>query len=136
MAGRDKIIARRWRVVVAAGTLFVPLLLSRTHEEGPRCVLRWMFHVPCPGCGLTRSLEEIWRGEWALSFRHHPFGPPVFLLCWLILIGDLGRVPDFSAKFTQFWKLRRVMVSVATALLGLWVLRLFLMWSGSSYFVW
>jgi hypothetical protein len=116
MTDRDRTTARRWRIGVAAGTLFVPLLLSRTHADGPRCLFRMSFL--------------------ALSFRHHPFGLPVFLLCWLVLVGDLGRLPHFGAKFAQLWKIRRVTVGVTTVLLGLWAARLALAAHGSSYFIW
>ena len=136
VAEQDKTFARRWRIGVAAGTLLVPLLLSRTHADGPRCPFRMTFHVPCPGCGLTRSMEDIWRADPALSFRHHPFGLPIFLLCWLVLAGDLGRLPNFGEKFAQFWKMRRVTVGVTTVLLGLWAARLALSAYGSSYFLW
>ncbi len=136
MTGQNDSIGRRWRVGTAAGVLFVPLLLSRTTVEGPRCLFRALFHLPCPGCGLTRSLENLWRGEWALSLRHHPFGPPIFLLCVLVLIGDLRPLPHFPERFAQFWKQRRITVGIAAALLGLWAVRLGLWARGDSFFLW
>ena len=41
-----------------------------------------MFHLttgmPCPGCGLTRSVMSLLRGNVQESLLFHPFGPPLF----------------------------------------------------------
>ena len=35
---------------------------------------------------MTRSLVEAWRGHALLSFRYHPFGIPLFLICLLVIM--------------------------------------------------
>ena len=48
-----------------------------------RCVFRELTGIPCPTCGLTRSLALAVRGKLAPSFRQHLLGPPLLaLLLW------------------------------------------------------
>lgn len=34
-----------------------------------------LFHVPCPGCGLSRACAAVIRGDWAQAMRLHAFAP-------------------------------------------------------------
>ncbi len=45
----------------------------------PRCVLHETTGWHCPGCGLTRAVSALLRGDVTAAFRHHP----VF---WLLAI--------------------------------------------------
>ena len=37
------------------------------------CPVRLLTGIPCPGCGITRSLRELLHGHFAEAFRLHPF---------------------------------------------------------------
>lgn len=39
------------------------------------CVFAEVTGLPCPGCGLSRALLALARGEWALAWRLHPLAP-------------------------------------------------------------
>jgi Protein of unknown function (DUF2752) len=46
--------------------------------------LRWqqcgfvrMFHIPCPGCGMTRAVTLLMAGDWRGSLHMHPLALPV-----------------------------------------------------------
>lgn len=52
---------------------------------GWQCPVRYYLGVPCPGCGLSRSMEAFLHGDWEASFTIHAFGP-FFLLAIGILI--------------------------------------------------
>jgi hypothetical protein len=41
----------------------------------PSCAARAWFHRDCPGCGLTRSLIHLARGDWSAATRAHRLGP-------------------------------------------------------------
>jgi len=56
------------------------------------CYFRGLTGLPCPGCGLTRSLCAIAKGELLQSFQYHIFGPLVFLIAvgfWVRAIAEL-----------------------------------------------
>ena len=53
------------------------------YTEGPplpgSCVLRSVFGVDCPTCGLTRSFIALADGEFARAFAFHRLGPLLFI---------------------------------------------------------
>ena len=57
--------------------LTVPLLYFRIG-----CVWNYFFGIPCAGCGMTRALIALLRGDFAASFKHHfmLFSLPVLYL--------------------------------------------------------
>lgn len=65
----------RTSVVVA----WIVLTLAPLHPpQGlglPVCWLHSTTGVPCPGCGLSRSISAAVRGDLARAVRLHPFGP-------------------------------------------------------------
>lgn len=40
--------------------------------------------IPCPGCGLVRSMSAAARGDLALSWQRHPFGA-AWLAVWVAI---------------------------------------------------
>lgn len=44
----------------------------------PLCPTQALFHLPCPGCGLSRSLVCCAHGELTRAFWLHPLGPLFF----------------------------------------------------------
>jgi hypothetical protein len=38
-----------------------------------------MTGIPCPGCGLTRSIVVAVHGEWTASYAYHRLGPIVLV---------------------------------------------------------
>ena len=48
----------------------------------PPCPMMAIFHVRCPGCGLTTSFAAAAHGKWAMGFKAHPAGP----LLWLATV--------------------------------------------------
>lgn len=63
--------------VIAPGTQ--ALLASIPHL----CLFQLLFHLPCPGCGMLRSLFAFAHTDLRMSWSHHPVGPflaLVFLL--------------------------------------------------------
>ena len=53
------------------------------------CQFRRLTGLPCPTCGVTRSLAMLAKGEWQRAIAYHPLGPLVAVaLCggWLYLL--------------------------------------------------
>jgi hypothetical protein len=43
------------------------------------CLSRRLFHLPCPGCGMTRAFAHLAKGEWSAALVAHPLAPVVGL---------------------------------------------------------
>ncbi len=70
---------RRWfgrtSVFVAVAALFLAVVHPPEGLGLPICWLKASTGIPCPGCGLTRSLSTIMRGDLSAAVLLHPFGP-------------------------------------------------------------
>ena len=42
-----------------------------------QCGFARMFHIPCPGCGMTRAVTLLVEGDWRGSLHMHPLALPV-----------------------------------------------------------
>ncbi len=42
-----------------------------------QCGFARMFHIPCPGCGMTRAVTLLVAGDWRGSLHMHPLAVPV-----------------------------------------------------------
>src|SRR5262245_34155251 len=43
--------------------------------DAPLCPTRFLFGIPCPGCGLTRATFAMLTLDWAGVWRFHPLAP-------------------------------------------------------------
>ena len=121
-----------WTRLVAAGILLISLAVTYGNLSGPPCLWKTMLHVPCPGCGLTRSIRALWHGNLLLSFRYHPLGIPLIVGCMVSLL----TWPASRHQPVTPWLSRWGWPVVLTVMLGIWLLRLTLAWSGSTFFEW
>ena len=55
------------------GSLALPIKL---------CLVALVFHVPCPGCGMTRAAFAMLRGDFTAAYAFHPLS--------LVLVPALG----------------------------------------------
>lgn len=62
------------------------------------CWFRWCFGLPCPGCGLTRSITSISHLQFENAWRHHPFG----LLIYAIFVANAVLLIIPKAMRVQF----------------------------------
>lgn len=88
------------------------------------CPFRRLTGGWCPGCGLTRGVVHLVRGDWDTAWAYHPLAVlavVTLVVVWAVLVGRrLGR--------TVPWPGRGVVVGVAVAqvavFLAVWGLRL------------
>ena len=62
------------------------------------CWSRFIFHVSCPGCGVTRSMIAFAHGNFRESFLFHPAGHLIFIYLILVLFqrgSSLFGLPEY-----------------------------------------
>lgn len=120
--------------IVIAGTL----VTARAGAGGFPCLFRLIFHIHCPGCGLWRSMQSAWRGEWILSVRYHPLGLVLLAACWVTVALQIGRWishrPAPQIHNRRPW--RAAGVVLFTLMIALWLFRLADDYWGSHLFLW
>ncbi|HPK00502.1 MAG TPA: DUF2752 domain-containing protein, partial [Candidatus Hydrogenedentes bacterium] len=97
----------------------------------PLCWFRFLTGLPCPGCGLTRSVFAIGGGNFAAAWQSNPFGYVVYgVLVVLFLSPLLARV---APRLTALLESNRFIYVFAmvnfTGLLVFGLVRLVLLWN-------
>ncbi len=86
------------------------------------CPIKQNIGIPCPGCGLQRSLLEIWHGNFIESLKLYPVALPlVFLFVYLL----------FHLKFKYANGARNLVILFVfniTLIYGSFILSLFDIW--------
>lgn len=87
------------------------------------CPLKNLTSLPCPGCGITRSMVLFAHGDWAQAISFHPLGPVVYLLFWMAFIFGLRSIKQKEQRIPS-----RFLIytggTLSAALLIVWVVRL------------
>lgn len=68
--------------VLAPVFLALSVLLPTNGLGVDICLMHRLTGLPCPGCGLTRSITSIGHGELSQAAAYHPFG----LVIWVLLV--------------------------------------------------
>ena len=66
----------RWTILGVASSIPAFLMLSRfgLNQELWTCPFFRFTGIPCPSCGLTRSLISLSQGDFKTSWQYHSFG--------------------------------------------------------------
>jgi hypothetical protein len=122
----------RWKLSAIAGAILAVTIIVRslTLPAVSFCWFRSMTGLPCPGCGLTRSVFAISGGDFAAAWQFNPFGYLAYgVLIVMLLLPLLGRVaPKTTAFIESSWFINTfIVVSVAGLMVfGLFRLALYL----------
>ena len=110
--------------LTAQGRLVLPLL--DRYPLPVACLTRTLFHMDCPGCGLTRSFVATAHGDFAQAFASHRLGPLLFALVFLQLpIRAYALVRRIPPDRLFRWRHRHLLLwAVVVALFANWVLNL------------
>ena len=88
--------------MILAIPLVIGLLDSDIVNKESLCPVMRFYHIPCPGCGLTKSFIFLYRGDLATSIHFHPFG--IIIVCVLCLFMLLAII-DWIGNFNLFNKI-------------------------------
>lgn len=66
----------RWIVVGFCSSVLIALLCRIRWGEaiGVPCLIKWLIGIPCPMCGMTRSLTALLQGDLERSMSFHGLG--------------------------------------------------------------
>jgi hypothetical protein len=68
-------------VIILAFPVFVMATNSHVETSQSFCPMKMLTGLPCPGCGITKSLVFAYQGEIHKSLSYHIFGFPVIIAC-------------------------------------------------------
>ena len=83
------------------------------------CPIKALTHIPCPGCGISRSLVCTAHGELARAFVLHPLGPVFF-----VIIAGLVALRFFPKLQPSPKRINTGACVLVVLLLSLWAARL------------
>lgn len=77
--------------IVGAGLcLLIPWVILTTSPEvydaQSLCPFKLLTGMPCPGCGITKSIIAFYQGDWVKSLHYHVLGPIVPFACLMAII--------------------------------------------------
>jgi hypothetical protein len=108
-------------IIGAAAVLLFPFFVMQLNtgnawlHKQSLCPFKLLTGFPCPGCGITKSMICIYKGDWIDSFQYHIFGPFVFLSCILLiglLIAEISTKKEFFKNIIYNQKLAVIMCVV------------------------
>ena len=73
---------------------------------GIGCPFRRVLGIPCPACGMTRSLGALLRLDFAASFAYHPLTLPLLAVLWLGFHQGLRQTARFLIAVCRFHPFR------------------------------
>ena len=93
----------------------------------PMCAFKLWTGMPCPGCGMTRSVVRLVHGDLGASLRFHPLG--LFVGAFVAATG-YGAARSLATGRDPVWEWfeRRgspLALGFVGAMLALWVVRTF-----------
>jgi hypothetical protein len=98
-------------IIAAILSLLIPFFLMLYNKndhlatDQSLCPFKMLTGLPCPGCGITKSLVYFYQGDLYKSFGYHIMGPFLLFFC-------LGVVVIFLAElYTKKEYLNRIFYS-------------------------
>ena len=67
--------------MILAFPFFVMATNSKFETSQSFCPMKLLTGLPCPGCGITKSLVFAYQGEFFKSISYHIFGFPAIVGC-------------------------------------------------------
>ena len=86
----EKLLFNKLSLFLAGGIITASFIMPLRGIGIELCLYKRLLGIPCPGCGLSRSIINISHAQFAQAFLNHPFGfviyPVILFLTIFILI--------------------------------------------------
>jgi hypothetical protein len=112
-----------WLAITPAA-VFGLMTMASPSDDGPTiCPMALLTGVACPGCGMSRAIAWMFRGELERSVGYHPLAPLVVVISIVAVVWALGR------RF-RGWRTPRTavlnggLIVLAALLIAVWIARL------------
>ena len=111
-------------LAIAPAAVFGLMTMASPSDDGPTiCPMALLTGVACPGCGMSRAIAWMFRGDLERSVGYHPLAPLVVIIGVVAVVWALGRR-------LRGWRrprpavLNRGLVVLAALLMEVWISRL------------
>ena len=113
--------------VTALAAVVVPVANVFSLPAIPMCAFKLWTGLACPGCGMTRSMVCLCRGDVAAAFRFHPLGLVLGGAALAVLAGGVGGAVTGRDPFWRFLDRRSATLAIAfvSVLVAVWLARTF-----------
>lgn len=88
-------------IIIAAAVSLVIFVRAFDPVGGPvpypRCPVKWLTGLDCPGCGSARALHSLLHGEFRQAWAYNPWMPVVAVMSLIAFVGTSrpGRLRSF-----------------------------------------
>jgi hypothetical protein len=89
---KQAIRLRLWALIGVWAVLAFPFVIiafnghQNIESAQSYCPFKLATGMPCPGCGITKSLVFFYLGQWEKSISYHLFGPLVVAVCVVLTV--------------------------------------------------
>ncbi len=88
------------------------------------CPFKLLSGLPCPGCGITKSLVYIYKGDLLQSISYHLFGPVTFVFCLLIIFLFTTEIISKKEYFKDWFYSKKLAIVLGISLGSYHLIRL------------
>jgi Mg/Co/Ni transporter MgtE len=112
-----------WLAIAPAAVLGLMTMASPSDDGPTICPVALLTGVACPGCGMSRAIAWIFRGDIERAVGYHPLAPLVVMIVVTAVLWALGRrLRGWRRPSTAV--LNSGLVVLAALLMAVWIARL------------
>ena len=115
-----------WGLIISSGILLIAVVFPRGTVPSGGCPFKLTLNRPCPACGLTRGVQDVFSGDLGRALIECPLSMVISLLVIAVFIRSMvGLLTGRDVLSTGRFASRRILVGGSILLILLnWVYRL------------
>lgn len=104
------------------------LLLPDRFNVHLRCPFALITGLPCPGCGMTRAVQSLIKGDILQSVFHNPLATPtiasILIVLILLILDIVGGTNRLEKLMNLTWD-KKYWIPVAALIIVTWIFNLY-----------